>query len=552
MPDLAVIYIQYDIYLSIIQFIIFLTLFLLWLLMLNWVYADATAAETRETFWTGIIFGTGVAAAIIWIVLPTRFSIIGMALYPIAVGIASLAYVKHRNTLVLDVDRVLTIQHFKGLLAGKEKKLAGHEGFVFITANNNDVPSPQPKTADFFGYRAAYEILNDAQWRRASNITFLPGPQNYKVTYHIDGTPSDQPAITKDQMEYLIRFLKQLANLDIDEKRKPQKGKFSSSQKKEITEWEVASAGSTAGEQVWIKQIMEEHLARLSEIGLTTNQYEQLNKVSEVKQGLFLITGPLKSGVTTTLYAMLRNHDAFMNNINTLEKKPTAELPNITQNVFTLSDTGTTSYAKKLQELIRMGPDIVGIADCNDVETARIACAASKDSKIIYVTLTADSVTQALGKWMKLVGNRDLIAETLLGISNQRLFRKLCEHCKQEYAPDKELLRKFNLPADKAKTLYRPGKVIYDKRGKSRTCEDCQETGFVGRTAAFETIVINDELKKTIKNSKSLSDISTQFRRAKMFYLQEQILRKVIAGTTSVNEMVRVLSVSKKKTRNKK
>jgi len=249
---------------------------------------------------------------------------------------------------------------------------------------------------------------------------------------------------------------------------------------------------------------------------------------------------------------MLRNHDAFMNNINTLEKKPTAELPNITQNVFTLSDTGTTSYAKKLQELIRMGPDIVGIADCNDVETARIACAASKDSKIIYVTLTADSVTQALGKWMKLVGNRDLIAETLLGISNQRLFRKLCEHCKQEYAPDKELLRKFNLPADKAKTLYRPGKVIYDKRGKSRTCEDCQETGFVGRTAAFETIVINDELKKTIKNSKSLSDISTQFRRAKMFYLQEQILRKVIAGTTSVNEMVRVLSVSKKKTRNKK
>jgi len=253
------------------------------------------------------------------------------------------------------------------------------------------------------------------------------------------------------------------------------------------------------------------------------------------------------SGVTTTFYALLRNHDAFINSINTLEKRPSTELPNITQNVFSLSDTGTTTYAKKLQEVVRMGPDIVGVVDCEDAETARVACAAAKDGKIIYVILKADSVIQALGKWMKLVGDRNLIAETIIGISNQRLLRKLCDQCKQEYAPDKELLRKFNLPAEKARTLYRPGKVIYDKRGKPRTCENCQETGFLGRTGVFETIIINNELRKAIKHTKSLSDIGTQFRRAKMLYLQEQTLRKVIAGTTPVNEMIRVLSASKKK-----
>jgi type II secretory ATPase GspE/PulE/Tfp pilus assembly ATPase PilB-like protein len=547
MPDLAVIYIQFDAYLSIIQFIIFLALFFLWLVLLNWVYADAIAVETKEAFWTGIVFGAGAASAIIWLVLPARFSIIGMVLYPIAVGVAFLAYAKHRNTRVLDVDRILTIQHFKGMLAGKDKKLAGHESFIFITANNNEVPPPQPKTAEFFGYRAAYEMLNDAIWRRASSITLLPGPQNYKVTYFIDGTALEQPTIAKDQTEYLTRFLKHLADLDINEKRKPQKGKFRTSQNKENTDWEVTTAGSTAGEQVKVKQILEEHLARLPEIGLTANQYEQINKLREAKQGLFIISGPEKSGVTTTFYALLRNHDAFLNSINTLEKKPSTELPNITQNVFSLSDTGTTTYAKKLQEVVRMGPDIVGVADCDDAESARVACAAATDGKIIYIVLKADSVVQALGKWMKLVGDRNLIAETIIGISNQRLLRKLCEQCKQEYAPDKELLRKFNLPAEKAKTLYRPGKVIYDKRGKPRTCEKCQETGFVGRTGVFETIIINDELRNIIKSAKSLSDIGTQFRRAKMIYLQEQILRKVVAGATSVNEMVKALSASKEK-----
>jgi len=545
MPDLAVINIEYGNYISIIQFITFLVFFFLWLVLLNWIYADAIAVETKEAFWTGIVFGAGVVAAIVWLVLPARFSIIAMVLYPITVGATSLAYVKHRNTRVLDVDRLLTVQHIKGLLASKDKKSAGREGFVFITANNNQVPLPQPKTADFFGYRTAYELLTDAMWRRASSITFSPRPENYKVTYYIDGAQLEQPTMAKDQTEHFIRFLKQLADLDVNEKRKPQKGKFGISQDKENTEWEVTTAGSTAGEQVKLRHILKEHMARLPEIGLMPDQYEQLNKFLHLKQGLFIISGPPKSGVTTTLYALLRNHDAFINSINTLEKQPSTELPNITQNVFTLSDTGTTTYAKKLQQVVRMGPDIVGVADCEDADTAKVASAAAKDGKIMYVTLKADSVLQALGKWMKSVGNRNLVAETLLGISNQRLLRRLCDQCKQAYAPDKELLRKFNLPAEKAKALYRAGKVIYDKRGKPRACADCQETGFVGRTGVFEIILINDELRQAIKHTNSLQDIAMQFRRAKMLYLQEQALRKVIAGTTSVNEMIRVLSASK-------
>ena len=176
--------------------------------------------------------------------------------------------------------------------------------------------------------------------------------------------------------------------------------------------------------------------------------------------------------MTTTMYALVRNHDAFLNSINTIEKQPSGSLLNVTQTVYTLTDTGTTTYAKKLQTLVRMGPNVVGIGECEDAETAKIASAAAKDGKIVYVVMEADSVLQALGKWLKLVEDRKLVAETLLGISNQRLFRKLCETCKQGYAPNKELLKKFNLPAEKAKVLYRPGKEVFDKRGKPSTCED--------------------------------------------------------------------------------
>jgi len=543
MPDLLSASVEYSGYISITKFIIFLVLFFLWLLLLTWVHRDAGAVGTRETFWTAIVLGTGAVAAIIWLVVP--LFIIGMLFYLIVVAAVSIGYVMHRNARVTDFDRVLTAEHIKSLFVNEAKKLDALKNLVFITANNNEVPIPQPKTPEFFGYKTAYDIFTDATWRRASDIVFSPTPQNYNVTYYVDGAALKQPTIARDQMEYLIHFIKNLADLDANEKRKPQKGKFTICQDKEHTDWEVATAGSTAGEQVRLKQITQENILSLTDISLTPEQYEQLNKIHQVKQGLFVVAGPRKTGVTTTFYALLRNHDPFIYSISTLEKQPSADLPNITQNVFTLSDTSTTTYAKKLQTVARMGPDVVGVADCSDGETAQIACAAAKNGKIVYVTLEAENVIRALGKWIKLVGDRNLAAETLSGLSNQRLLRKLCDECKQAYEPNKELLKKFNIPAEKAKVFYRAGKVQYDKRGKSVTCENCHGTGFVGRMGVFEIIIIDDDLRKAIRESKSLSEISTQFRRAKMLYLHEQALRKVVGGTTAINEMVRVFSTPK-------
>lgn len=543
MLDVFLADVTYGGYISIIALVIFTVCFFLWLLLLNWVYKDAQTVGTDKVFWTGILLGAAVTAIIIWLIVP--FFLIGILFYVAAVAAAALAYVKHRNTRVMDFDRVLSSQHLKNLFVNKAKKLDQLSDFMFITANNNEVPIPEPQTSEFFGYKTAYDIVTDAVRRRVSNIAFSPTNEDYNVTYTVDGAAVKRPAIPRSQMEFLIYFIKNVAALDLKEKRKPQKGKFTTRKNKVNTDWEVSTAGSTAGEHIQLKQITKHDIARLPGIGLPAEAYEQLNKIRDARQGLFIVAGTEKSGVTTTFYSLIRNHDAFINSVNTVEKQPTLELPNVTQNVFKLSDTGTSTYAKKVQTVIRMDPDVVGIADCMDAETAKIAADAARDGKIIYITVEAENVIQSLGKWIKLVGSNELVAETLLGISNQRLLRKLCDQCKQPYEPNKDILHKFNISAEKAKVLYRAGKVIYDKRGRASTCQACQGTGFVGRMAIFEIIIIDPELRQVIECSSSLSDMATQFRRAKMLYLQEQALKKVIAGTTSVNEMVRVLAKSK-------
>lgn len=546
MPDFFIAALEYGGYISAVKLVVFVVFFFLWLPLVVWVHNDAAALETKHTFWTGIVLGAGAAGLLIWQLVP--IFLVGMLVYILGVAGTSLAYVKHRNTRVMDFDRVLTVEHLKSLFVSKEKKLEELKSFVFITANRNEVPLPEPRTPDFFGYKMAYDLLGDATWRRADNIMFSPTPQEYNVTYYVDGAGLKQPSMPSDQAKFIIHFLKNIADLDIKEKRKPQKGVFVVAKGKETVEWEVTTAGSTAGEQILIKLLSVKDIAKLDEVGLMPDQLEQLSSLSRLKQGLFIDAGPKKSGVTSTFYALLRNHDAFMNSINTLERHPSSEVLNITQNVYSPSDTGTTTYAKKLQEVIRMGPDIVGVADCEDSETARSACAGAKDGKVIYVALEADSVIQAMAKWLKLVGDRRLVADTLLGISNQRLLRKLCKECRQAYAPNKDIVRKFNINPEKTKVLYRAGKVIYDKHGKPSECESCQGAGYVGRTGVFEMIVINDDLRKIIRDAKSLPEIGTHFRHAKMLYLQEQALRKVIAGITDINEMIRVLSTSKAKT----
>jgi type II secretory ATPase GspE/PulE/Tfp pilus assembly ATPase PilB-like protein len=536
--------IGYGNYISPIKLGIFVAMFFLWLPLVGWIYLDAKAVKTKFILWTGITFGAGIVAIIIWLLLPS-FAI-GVVVYIIAVGVSCISYIMHRDAMVSEYDRVLTMAKIKSLFENKEKQKAElKKNIIFITANKNEVELPEPRTPEFFGYKATSEIFEDALWRRTSEISFIPTGQNYTIAYRIDGMVIKQPEKTKEEVDHLIYFLKHLADLDTNEKRKPQKGRFTLRKEGNFIQLEVNTAGSVAGEQVRIVQIESQDIKKLDELGMNPDQIEQLKSLREIKAGLVIVSGPKKSGVTSTFYAMLRNHDPFLSAINTLERNQSGILPNITQNIYSLSDTGTTSFPKRLQSILRTGPDIIGVADCEDPQSATLAANAAKNIRV-YVTIETENAVQAVAKWIKLVNDHNLVADTLIAVTSQRLLRKLCPECKQAYEPNKDLLKKFNIPADKVKLLYRQGEPEVDKKGRPILCKTCQSTGFFGRFAVLETIVLNDEIKNAIRQVKSLQDIATSFRRARMLFLQEQGLRKVVDGTTAINELIREFSKGEK------
>jgi type II secretory ATPase GspE/PulE/Tfp pilus assembly ATPase PilB-like protein len=531
-------------YVSPVKLAVFTALFFAWMPLVNWIHTDAQTVKTKVNFWTGFIATSGAATIAIWLFAP--LFLIGLLLYLVAMGATTLAYVIHRNSRVADFERILTPGHIRSLFVNEEKKMkTASKGLSFITANNNEAPLPEAKSPESFGFKFACELFEDAIWRRASDIIFQPKQDSHNIAYRIDGIIATQEPKSREETEYFIRYLKMLADLDIKERRKPQTGTFKLLKDGTKIEWQATTAGSTAGEQVVLRKLEEYNLMKLTDIGLNEDQLESLVDLKGMQSGLVIVSGPKKSGLTSTFYSMLRNHDPFMNNINTLEKQTAGELANVTQHIYTLSDTGTTTYAKRLQSILRMGPDIFGIADCQDRQTAQLACAAAKDGKIVYVTIEAANITQALGRWLKLAPDRELVAEVLVAVTNQRLVRKLCSQCKQAYQPNPNLLRKFNIPADKVKLFYKPGEIEYDKHGKPLLCEECQGTGFVGRTGIFESFVLDKNSKEALRQAKSMQDVANQFRRSGLIYMQEQAVKRVAAGLTSINEIIREFASNK-------
>jgi len=547
MPINMLAVIEYGGYVSPWKLIIFVLAFFAWVPLVRWVFSDSQAIRTNTVVWTLALAISGIVAVFLWLLIPVFF--VGLLLYLIAVSGAAMAYVTHRNSKVADFEKVLTADHLLGFFVNSQKKIEkSTHGITFFTANGNEAPIPEPKSIELEGFLATCNLIDDGIWNRADVIHLVPQGEEYGVFYEIDGLSVKQDSKLREEVDRFIYYVKQLAGLEVQEKRKPQKGHFKAIlPENKQTSWEVHTSGSTAGEQVRLQRVSELTSRKIQDLGLNENQLQAVESLREIKSGVVLVTGPKKSGVTSTFYTLLGSHDPFINNINTLEKEPAAELQNITQFSYSLSDTGTTTFARKLQSVFRKGPEIVGVGDCDDAQTAGLCSSAAHDGRIVYVTFEAKSVVEAVEKWLKLVGDKKLVADTLMAVINQRLVRKLCMDCRIPYQPNAALFKKFNIPANETHTFHRPGDIEYDKHGKAIVCETCQGTGFYGRVGLFETIRIDDELREVIRQAKSTQEIASAFRRAKMLYIQEQAIKKVSAGITSINEVIRSFAAEAKK-----
>jgi type II secretory ATPase GspE/PulE/Tfp pilus assembly ATPase PilB-like protein len=539
MPSDFIAAVEYGGYISLWKLLLFALALFGWAPLVHWVFTDTQAVRTNAFTWTLAVAIGGSVALFLWLMIPVFF--VGLLLYLIVFGGISIAYITHRNSRVADFEKILSADHLRGLFKNQHKKIEKvSHGITFISANGNEVPLPEPKSEELEGFIVTCDLIDDAVWNRADVARLIPQKEEYAVVYEIDGAATKQDPKTREEVDSFTHYIKQLAGLDVEEKRKPQRGPFKAVLPDgERADWEVRTSGSTAGEQIRIERISAITSRKVDDLGLNENQIESIRSLRDIKSGLVLISGIKKSGLTTTFYTLLGNHDPFLNNINTLEKQVSAELQNITQFTYTLSDTGTTTFARRLQTILRKGPDIVGVSDCEDAQTAQLASAAANDGRVIYVVMAADGVNEAIAKWMKFVGNNNLVADTLTAVINQRLVRRLCADCRQSYQPNPALFKKFNISPEEAGTFYRSGEIEYDKHGKPIVCENCQGTGFFGRIGLFETIRVDDKLKEVIRKATSPKEITSAVRRSGMLYMQEQSIKKVSAGVTSINEVIR-------------
>ena len=532
-------------YIAVWKVLIFVFLFLIWAATGQWIDKDTVQVRSNRTFWNNIYLGCGLLIITVWFILPAAFWVL-LLMYFFVWCTATIVYVMHRNARVPSNETILTPDHIKFVLSNLfsgDKDKQSNQRLVFISVNDNDLPIPHREDDEYLGYSVAEEMIHDMWYRRVTHAELMPtGPEEYKIKYVIDGVATVGDEFDQEDALEAIKYIKAVAGLDIGERRRPQEGSFFTIRTgNNETEWRITTSGSRQGEQIIFDRNEEFEDLPLDELGLHTDQIKLIQDIIDKPSGVVLVAGEPKSGVTSTLYSLIRKHDAFIQNIYSIEKSIMTDLDNITQSELDTSP-GAPTHTRQLQSVLHSDPDIVMVDPCDESGMAELAAKSAKiDNKKFYLGMKCVDMFSALETWLKYVPDKKLAALQLQAITGQRLVRKLCKECHEAYIPDANILKKLNLSAGKVKHLYRPpSETFYDKKGNPILCEECQGSGYVGRTAIFEIMIISDDIRKLIAAGSPVSEIKTQCRKEKILYLQEQALRAVISGATSIKEVLRV------------
>ncbi len=536
-------------YVNLIKIAVVIGLLVLWALAVQWVDRDTNVVKTKREQWNMIVLSGGFVGFVALFVPPWPGFLFfgGLFAWILLAGGALAAYVVHRNGRVLPAARVLSGAHFRRILGDGDKKSLKEDKGMRVRIHDQGgkmVGSPaDPEAAR--DYEAVQEFLYDLFWRRASDIDMVAGKERYRVLYRVDGVAAEMPnGIPPDQGERVVRFLKKTAGLSVEEVRRPQTGRIQAallSHNGELGFSEVQTSGTTAGERLRLRVQSGQVMRKVAELGMPPARLEAVTAMLKRPQGLFLMSALPHNGLTTTQYALLKTHDAYMENIHTLERRKLCDLDNMTQRIYDGTNTDV-NFARMLQSILRREPDIVLVGECEDRETAQVATRSAADERKVYMGMHAKDCFDALSKYTGFVEDSKLAAKALIGITSQRLVRMLCTNCREAYRPDPATLKKLNLPADKIEQFYRPPtQTTVDKKGRDVVCPNCQGSGYVGRSAVFEVLVVDDPIRKLIGEGAAIDRIKMQCRKNRMYYLQEEGLLKVIDGTTSMNEILRVL-----------
>lgn len=372
--------------------------------------------------------------------------------------------------------------------------------------------------------------IADALERRASDILIDPKDEStYTIRLRVDGMLRVAQELNAEMCRSVISSVKAVAGMDISERRRPQDGGFTAKKGGSAASFRVASAGALHGEKLSIRVLNKDAgTFALAKIGLSKKQYNILAGQIAKPTGLILICGPTGSGKTTTLYALLNEIDRFTRNVITVEDPIEAVLPQASQ--IEINPKAEITFAGTLRSVLRQDPDVICVGEIRDEETAEIALRAAQTGHLVLATIHSDSNATALIRLLDLGISPLLLSAGLNLVVSQRLLRCLCERCKgPAHLSDSQIdgFRRKNIDPSR----------IFEAAG----CKHCENTGYVGRTAICDLLVVDDALKAEIAKSKSLIDKLRTEGIQSQSGLRQEGLKKVVAGITSLDEVKRVV-----------
>ncbi|HSW59092.1 MAG TPA: ATPase, T2SS/T4P/T4SS family [Dehalococcoidales bacterium] len=372
-------------------------------------------------------------------------------------------------------------------------------------------------------------IINQAIRDRASDIHIEPQETRLRIRFRIDGTLYDMFSLPLSVHIPLVSRIKILAEMNIAEQRRPQDGQISFTAAEKPVDIRVASIATAFGERLALR-ILDKSLAlfKLEELGLLTESLHKFEKIMQSPYGLFLVGGPTGSGKTTTLYSLLNSLNRSERNIMTIEDPIEYRFEDINQTQVNIK-AGIT-FPAGLRALMRHDPNIILVGEIRDRETASIAVQAALTGHLVLSSIHANNSVGVLFRLLDLGIEPYLVVSTLIGISTQRMARRICPHCRITYTPaeqEKELFR--------AETISIPP-VLYN-RGSG--CNLCAKTGFEGRIGLFEVLLMSDVIRKLLVNNSNAVEIENQAVTEGLITMKSDGLQKVIKGIIPTSEVLR-------------
>lgn len=372
-------------------------------------------------------------------------------------------------------------------------------------------------------------LLMQAIKDRVSDIHIEPFRNKINIRYRIDGVLYEIAPPARHLLPAIVSRVKILSNLDIAERRLPQDGAFFVTVEKKGIDIRVSTIPTIYGEKV-VMRILDKSMTPLDlkELGFEPKDLEDFKKAISSPHGLILITGPTGSGKTTTLYAALSEIKTPHKNICTVEDPVEYKLEGINQ-VQVKPSIGLT-FANTLRSFLRQDPDIIMVGEVRDLETAQICIRSSLTGHLVLSTLHTNDASSAISRLIDIGIESYLISSSLILVGAQRLVRRLCLECKEAYEPVPKLVSDFKIKQD---LLYKP-----------KGCDYCSHTGYRGRIAIYEIVLISDKLRELISRGATLSEIIQAVRSMGVKSLAESGIKKVEEGLTSIEEVLSITMIA--------